>query len=178
MNRHVVKIASGILLLLAIPAGSYYGYKTMQDAEKREQAAALEQGIALFEQKNYPEALAELEKIPPGAADDWRAPYYLGSTQMMLKQYETAAGSLEEALALNPHDGGILYALGVVYYKLGNVPLAKGYFGSVLELNPADKQAKGLYDIMARLEQYSAEAEATDGGEEDTAPDDTGESGS
>ena len=47
MNRHVVKIASGILLLLAIPAGSYYGYKTMQDAEKREQAAALEQGIAL-----------------------------------------------------------------------------------------------------------------------------------
>jgi Flp pilus assembly protein TadD len=164
--------------MLAIAGGSYYGYTTIRDAEQREQAAALAQGIALFDQKNYPEALAELEKIPPGAADDWRAPYYRGSTQMMLKQYEDAAISLEEALALSPHEGGILYALGVVYYKLGNVPLAKGYFGSVLELNPADKQAKGLYDIMSRLEQYSATPEAAEGQDEDPARDDNGEPGS
>jgi hypothetical protein len=48
----------------------------------------------------------------------------------------------------------------VAYFKLGNLKLAKGYFASVLEINPNDEQAKGLMDIMAKLERNSvAEAD-------------------
>ena len=71
---------------------------------------------------------------------------------MMLKDYDTAAASLESALVRDPQDTGVLYALGVVWYKLGDISLAKGYFAAVLEINPNDEQAKGLMDIMARLE--------------------------
>ena len=41
---------------------------------------------------------------------------------------------LERALALRPNETGTLYALGVVYYKLGNLELAKSYFGAVLDI--------------------------------------------
>ena len=63
---------------------------------------------------------------------------------------------LEQALALNTQDTGILYALGVVYYKLGNLKLSKSYFASVLEINPEDQHAKGLMDIVTKLQRKSA----------------------
>ena len=71
---------------------------------------------------------------------------------MMLKDYEPAVIHLEQALTLDNKNIAILYALGVAYFKLGNLKLARGYFASVLEINPNDEQAKGLMDIMAKLE--------------------------
>ena len=38
---------------------------------------------------------------------------------------------------------------------MGNLKLARGYFASVLAINPNDEQAKGLMDIMAKLERSS-----------------------
>ena len=94
-----------------------------------------------------------------------KALYDQGAEYIQLKDFESAVEILEQAHVLNPEDAGTLYALGVTYYKLGNVKLAKAYFTSVLEINPNDEQAKGLMDIMARLERQSgAESE----GEEST----------
>jgi tetratricopeptide (TPR) repeat protein len=117
-------------------------------------------GIELFEKREYEEALVDLAKVPAGSPQKTQALYYEGSSYMMLKDYESAIGSLEQALATNNQDTGVLYALGVAYFKLGNLKLAKGYFSSVLEINPNDEQAKGLMDIMAKLERNSvAEAD-------------------
>jgi tetratricopeptide (TPR) repeat protein len=94
-----------------------------------------------------------------------KALYDQGAEYIKRKDFESAVEILGQAHVLNPDDAGTLYALGVAYYKLGNVKLAKAYFTSVLEINPNDEQAKGLVDIMAGLERQSgAESE----GEEST----------
>ncbi len=81
----------------------------------------------------------------------------------MLKDYESAVEYLGQAHRLNSRSTDILYALGVTYYKLGKVKLAKSYFASVLEINPQDEQAKGLLDIMAKLERNPGSEIATPG---------------
>ena len=117
----------------------------------------MEKGIALFEQERYEEALTRLQEIHEGEFPDWRVPYYIGSSHMMLQGYEQAAQSLEQALALNSQQTGVLYALGVTHYKLGNLGLAKAYFAAVLNIDPSDQHAKGLMDIMADLERQQGD---------------------
>ena len=99
------------------------------------------------------------------ARQEARALYDQGSEHIKLKDYESALESLEQAHVLNPEDTGTLYALGVVYYKLGNLKLAKSYFASVLEINPNDEQAKGLMDMMAKLERQTEAARISEGEE-------------
>ena len=97
--------------------------------------------------------------------EEARALYDQGSEHIQLKDYTSALESLEQAHVLNPEDTGTLFALGVVYYKLGNLKLAKSYFASVLEINPNDEQAKGLMDMMAKLERQTEAARISEGEE-------------
>ena len=152
-------IAAGTLFLLA---GVLWFIVLQPDPEPVSYPAnaLLADGRGHYERKEYDLALEVLRQMPAGQVETAQARYYEGSSYMMLKDYESATIALEQGLALNPRDTGTLYALGVSSYKLGNVKLAKGYFASVLEINPNDEQAKGLYDIMARLERQSvAESE-------------------
>jgi tetratricopeptide (TPR) repeat protein len=153
-------LAALVLLLTGIAVAFVYWGSAMQSEQSDQSAALLEQGITLYGQKKYTEALQELEKIPADSISDWHIPYYRGSSYIMLKEYEQAAMSLEQALVLSSQETGVLYALGVVYYKLGKLELARSYFAAVLEINPADEQAKGLMDIMANLERQSSEPQA------------------
>jgi tetratricopeptide (TPR) repeat protein len=161
VNRTVALIAAAaILLALAV---TYYlgGF----GGGGRDWMAETEQGIALFEQERFDEALAALQSIPLDEAMDWRVPYYIGSSHMMLKDYVAAAVALEQSLSIKTDEPGTLYALGVVYYKQGKLKLAKAYFAAVLEINPDDEHARGLMDIMEKLEQQTAEAQKQQGGE-------------
>lgn len=148
-------IAAGALLLLA-------GVLWFLVAQPNREAVAypadelLADGIGHFEREEYELALEVLQQVPDGRVESAQARYYEGSSHMMLKDYEAAAASLESAFELNPQDTGVLYALGVAYYKLGNLALAKAYFGEVLKINPNDAQARGLLDIMAKLERESS----------------------
>lgn len=154
IKRALILAALG-LLITGLLAVSIYWYLVEKPEETNQSTVLLDQGIALFKQRKYAQALQELEKIPDDAITDWRVPYYRGSTHMMLKHYDPAVASLQQALAVNSQEPAILYALGVAYFKQGNLKLAKGYFASVLEINPADEHAKGLMDIMAKLQRQS-----------------------
>jgi tetratricopeptide (TPR) repeat protein len=146
----------GILLLItAVAAG--YAYRVDQKFQVAQAKALLEKGMAEFRADEFEKSLQTLNSIPPGAVDDWRIPYYSGSALIKLKDYERAAPLLEHALSLNNGEKNVLFALGVVYYKLGNLSLSKGYFAAVLEIDPGHEEAKGLMDIMAGLERYSAD---------------------
>ena len=145
------------LLLTTITVAFIYLYPLEKTTDNGQHAVLLEQGIGLYKQKKYNEVLQALETIPENSVNDWRIPYYRGAAHMMLTDYDKAATSLERALVLDNQETGILYELGVVYYKQGNIKLAKSYFASVLEINPADEQAKGLMDIMANLEREAIE---------------------
>jgi tetratricopeptide (TPR) repeat protein len=161
MKKSTIIPASLILLglvaaawLLGVPPGG-------EDAARHAEARLVD-GVARFDAKEYEAAIETLEQVPAGTPQEAEARYYEGSAYMMLKDYESAAARLEDSLALQPSDTGILYALGVVYYKLGNLKLAKGYFAAVLEINPDDEHAKGLMDIMAKLERQSGPGAATE----------------
>ena len=148
-------IGAGALLLLT---GVLLFIVLQPDREPVSYSATelLADGIGHFERKEYDLALEVLRQVPEGLPASAQARYYEGSSHMMLRDYEAAVKSLEAALALEPRDTGVLYALGVAYYKLGNLAVAKGYFGAVLEINPNDEHAKGLMDIMAKLERQSS----------------------
>jgi tetratricopeptide (TPR) repeat protein len=154
MNKSLAAIAAGSLLLIAVLIT--YRSSTLEQESRAANEELLRQGIALFENQEYAQALDILNSIPASEDSDGQLLYYVGSSQMMLKDYRAAAQSLEQALVLDSHNAGILYALGVAHYKLGNLNLAKAYFASVLEINPDDRHAKGLMDIMAELEQQAS----------------------
>lgn len=159
MNKNLA-IAAGVLLLLT-GALWFFALQPEREAVAYPPAKLLADGIGHYERKEYDLALEVLRQVPDGSAEKAQALYYEGSSYVMLKDHESAVPPLEQALALNPRDTGSLYALGVASFKLGNLPLAKGYFAALLEINPNDEQAKGLYDIMARLERQSvAESES------------------
>lgn len=147
---------------VALLVGGVLWFVAMQphDSINEEEAARyLAAGIELFEQERFDEAIAALQGVPAGSTRQSKALYYEGSAYMMLRDHDTAIEKLQEAQALTPMDPPILFALGVASYKIGNIKLARGYFNSVLAINPMDEheqelweQARGLVDIMARLD--------------------------
>jgi tetratricopeptide (TPR) repeat protein len=165
MKRSTI-ILAGLFVLGVVAAAGYVGTRPGNTQAEQRAGQLLADGIERFEAKDHQGAIAILAQVPSETPQGAQARYYEGSAYLMLKDYESAAAKLEEARALKPDDMGTLYALGVVYYKLGNLALAKAYFAAVLEINPNDEQAKGLMDIMAKLERQSApgaDAEETSG---------------
>lgn len=154
MKKYLAIAAGALPLILA--ALWFLALQPGREAVSFPAAELLADGVGHFESKEYELALEVLRQVPEDDALSSQARYYEGSSYMMLKDYEAAAASLESALVHDPQDTGVLYALGVAYYKLGNLDVAKGYFGAVLAINPNDAHAKGLMDIMAKLERESS----------------------
>ena len=148
----IILIAVAVLIILISFGGLFHLYNTVQQEKEQRAITSLDQGIALFHEKKYAESLEELQSIPDGVIEDWHLPYYSASAHVMLKDYQAAVPLLEEALALNPQETLVLFQLGVVYFKLGKLGLSKGYFATVVEIDPTNEEAKGLMDIMANLE--------------------------
>jgi len=173
MSVSRTKIAAiAIAGIVLAAASSWYWYAEKQTTASAKYDALLQQAIEQFDGERYSETLETLQRIPREDVKDWRILYYMGSAQMMLKDYGQAAQTLEQALALNNRQTGVLYALGVTQFKLGNLGLAKAYFAAVLDINPTDEHAKGLMDIMANLERQQTGHAVDDdvAGEEGGAP--------
>lgn len=163
MKRTGTILLVGLALVLALVTGGlFHLYNTKQEETRQQATISLDQGIALFRENKYTESLELLQGIPDGLIDDWHLPYYTATALVMLKDYQPAALLLEEALVLNPQETAILFELGVVYFKLGNLGLSKGYFASVIEIDPGNEEAKGLMDIMAKLERNQPGANQQD----------------
>ena len=90
----------------------------------------------------------------PGQLDpgEWRAPFYRGIIQIHLGDYSLAISHLEHAFKLNPEQPKTANALGVAYFKLGKLDLAKGYFSTSLELDPGNDDTRAMVETMARLQ--------------------------
>jgi tetratricopeptide (TPR) repeat protein len=149
-------LVATVMVVALFTTGLYYVYNSERQAIEQQAGISLNRGIALFHQKKYTESLQTLQTIPDGVLSNWRLPYFTGSAQVMLKDYQPAVLELENALRLNSQEPKILFALGVAYYKLGELGLSKGYFAAVLEVDPTNDEAKGLMDIMATLERQQS----------------------
>jgi tetratricopeptide (TPR) repeat protein len=152
-----VLIVGGVLVVaLAIVLGVVLPHRAEKQRQVAETHAQIREGIAQFRAEQFELSAQTLGNIPEDRVDDWHVPYYLGSALVQLKDYENGAARLEQALTLDPQNENILFALGVAYFKLGNLDLSKAYFASVIEINPGNEEARGLMDIMARLERQSS----------------------
>jgi tetratricopeptide (TPR) repeat protein len=171
---------------IAIAAAAYW-VLVQQPAQRAEAARAertlLESGILLFSENKLQEALNTLERIPSSSEHGAKARYYQGNTQIMLKDYESAAQQLEQSLALDNDNTDTLFALGVTYFKLGNLKLSRSYFALMLEVYPETgdpermQEAKGLMDIVARLERLQPQPATDAGTSADPAPDEPADGG-
>ena len=149
--RKLASIIVLALLLAGLPAGWWYSGAVKEQRLER-QRAALDAGIEALENQQYDSAVSHFRSVPSSHPDAWQARHLEGSARIMLKDYARAVPLLEEALALNPTHTRTLHALGVAHFKLGNLAMSKAYFAQVLEIDPADEEARGLMDIMASLE--------------------------
>jgi len=156
--RNLLLAAAGVALVGAgVIATKIYTSDSSPAAPSR-----LDEAVTLFHQEQYDAALDILSDIVAASPDDWRAQYYLGTTLIKLKDFEAAAVALERAMALNEAEADIPFALGVVYFKLGNLALAKGHFSLAAELDPSNDEARGMVDAMASLELRQPAAEPAD----------------
>jgi len=163
-RQRALLTASVGVIVVALIFGANSVYRMEQRRQLGDVHTLIDEGIAQFREGQYELSLQTLGSIPEGLVEDWHLPYYMGSARIQLKEYEQGTVRLEEALALNPNETNILFALGVAYYKMGNLSLSKAYFAAVLEINPNHEEARGLMDIMSRLERYQPGNE----GEQDT----------
>lgn len=112
----------------------------------------LQQGIRLHQQKAYLPAKKMLIQATRANPEAWQAFFYLGAGNFELKRYAAAIPFLERALSLAPAEQKIYKMLGVVYYKLGKLDMARGYFTAYFELDPDNIDARGMIDMMAKLQ--------------------------
>ena len=148
-----------LALIAAVIAVTYFNRVAEEKHGKQVEEARLmiDKGIQEYRQKQYQQSMDTLGSISEDVLQDWHIPYYRGSAMIMLRDYEPAAVELEKALALYPDSPNVLFSLGVVYYKIGNLALSKAYFGKVLEVDPGHDDARGLMDIVANLEREQQE---------------------
>ena len=151
-----------------------------QREEFHEAQDLLAAGIAMFTEKKYEQALETLQRVPQSSEYASKARYYEGSAHLMLSDFESAITALEKAVALDDGDIGSLFALGVAYFKLGNLKMAKGHFSLVLDAPNDDgsstelkEQAQGLVDVMAKLERRQEAVAAPETGLTPADPNDS-----
>lgn len=156
-------LAAGLAVVALLAVALCLRQVRAQEESVREARAHRQKGIEFFYGKAYPDAEEMLQRAMRADPDDWEAPYHLGLVQIELKQFALAVPYLETALSLNPGEVKILTAIGVCFFKLGRVDMARGYFWAAFAANPANADARGLVETMAKL-QWRAEstgAEAT-----------------
>lgn len=153
-----------VLILAAVIVATVYVKRIEKERLAGEAVVLMDKGMAQFRQDQYKLSLETLGGISEDVYQNWHINYYMGSALLKLKDYEPAAVELEKAYALNNKEPNVLFALGVVYYKLGNLSLSKAYFAKVLEINPGNEEARGLMDIMANLERQQPETASDSAG--------------
>jgi tetratricopeptide (TPR) repeat protein len=155
-----------VALVGAILIASYLSQRERIENERliEEAELALSEGIELFGRRQYQQSVETLRTIPEDAYQDWHVHYYLGSALINLRDFQSAAMELEKALGLNADEPSIMFALGVTYFKLGNLALSKAYFAKVVEVDPGNDDARGLLDIVASMERKQQMQERTESG--------------
>ncbi len=147
------KTYMALCLILLI---SCAGLKTSPDAE-----LAFEQGLVLFNQGKYEQAIPDFQRAAEIESDYTQAYIYLGRSYLNISQWIDAIPPLRTAYRLSPGDtkkeafnllldaliGGALQEL-----KKGNLKNSVGYLKEALDVDPASDKAKN--ELLSALIAY------------------------
>ncbi|MBI4001482.1 MAG: tetratricopeptide repeat protein [Nitrospira defluvii] len=121
------------------------------------------QAVLAYEEELYEVAQDLLNRALELSPHDVRGLYYMGLTQLALKQPDKAVEPLERADQLSPGDANIQYQLGVAYFSAGKFDQAAPLFEDLYKTDP-ERENLGYYVGFNRYRQkkYKEAAEALD----------------
>jgi tetratricopeptide (TPR) repeat protein len=115
--------------------------------------------VALYEQRDYPAARTEFEKVRKDAGDQPGVFYYLGRIDQEQQDYKGAIALLTKAVAKPPFPDTAFY-LGMAYLKNGDEADAEKWLKVATEVDSKDSRAfyqlATLYRKQGRTEEANA----------------------
>ncbi len=103
--------------------------------------AALRQGMAAFEEKDYSAAITRLTRAARRISDSADLYYHLGSAHLAKGEMEPAETAFRAALELKPAYGEALAGLGQIAYHKKDIPKAKTLFDQALAAKLSSDEA-------------------------------------
>ena len=114
---------------------------------------ALRRGVAAYEAKNYPEAIASLTRASRRITDSADLYYYLGCAHLQQGEKDAAAAAFQAAFELNPRHGETLAGLGQLAYHTEELSQAQTFFRQALAGDVASDDAlAGILNGLALTE--------------------------
>lgn len=112
----------------------------------------LNYGIALVRQRAFAVAEEELQRAIDRRGDSALAHVYLGRARLGLGKHQEAEAALRRALALGGREANLAHRyLGALYIERGESAKAIEELETYLRLEPHDKDAKEIREIIRRL---------------------------
>lgn len=112
----------------------------------------IHRGKAYFSQSNYRAALKDFEEAAVCEPGNNRAHYHLGIVNRVLDDNSAAQKALQRCVEIDPFHVDALFALGRVYFDMGDFPGALEYCEKVLLVEPNSVSAKDFRKmVMSRL---------------------------
>ncbi len=118
----------------------------------------IEQGVKLYRQENFDEAVPILQKARKENPDSSLAAYYLGITYKQLQDYRQARSQLIDAVTLTPRIKEALVELIDVMYQLGDFKGAKEYIEIAERENIKPAQVAFLKGLVLLKDGEAADA--------------------
>ena len=122
------------------------------EAQQAESEVLVAQGVVAYDEQRYDDALRLLSRSRELNPGDSRGLYYLGLTQLALKNPSEAVSALEAASQLQPSDSSINYQLGVAYFTAGRYDEATPLLEQAYKTDPSSENL-GYYVGLGRYRQ-------------------------
>jgi tetratricopeptide (TPR) repeat protein len=113
--------------------------------------------VALFEQRKYPDARAEFERVQKEAGDQPGIFYYLGRIEQEEQNYKGAIENLSQAVEKPPYPDTTFY-LGMAYLKSGDESNAEKWLKEATRINASDSRAFYQLGVLYRKQGRTQEA--------------------
>jgi len=109
------------------------------------------QGIAAFKERKYTEAAGNFQLATHRNPKDVKAQHYLGLASARAGDVRTAVKAIEAAVAIEPHNGGMLRDAGAIFRQAGLLLKAEKAYQEALRWDPSASEArKALEEIRVQ----------------------------
>ncbi len=122
------------------------------ETQQAESEVLVAQGVVAYDEHRYDDALRLLSRSRELNPLESRGLYYLGLTQLALKNPSEAVSALEAARQLQPADPAIDYQLGVAYFTAGRYDDAAPLLEQAFKTDPSSENL-GYYVGLGRYRQ-------------------------
>ena len=135
------KIFSLLLLLFSVTAGVAQEVAPLASTAKSPELL-MSQGIKLFQQKEYNQALEDFEAVLAIDASSAEAYFYAGTIYVILKKGQKGVDYLERSVALAPDNARLRFILAQTYENLSFLDKAIETYEKIEQMAPNTQEAK------------------------------------